>query len=276
MSAALMFAFLNSRDGGDSASDVLNAGGAAESVVVITRNVGVGEQITSDMVTSKTLPGAALLNGRVTNMDDVVGKVATAPMFAGEQVVDLKVTTFSGQTTLAYKIPDNMRAVSMQIPHEAWVAAGLVQPGDRLDVLGITTLMRVDPLTGEEKPDFIAGYIAQDVEVLAVAQSLIQYVPNLDARAREDSGGADGVDRTDTTDPGAATGAQPDDDVSTHETSILITLALPPDLAAKVAMIDAMDDDQGQYRLLPRQKGDATEITGQLTWSFPDLFGLEN
>lgn len=273
LSAALMFAFLNSRDGGDSAADIISAGGAAESVVVVTRDIGVGEQITSDMLTTRTVPAAALLNGRVTESDDVVGKVATAPLFAGEQVVEAKVTTFSEQNTLSYKVPDNMRAVSMQIPHEAWVAAGLVQPGDRLDVLGITILMTVDPLTGQEKPDFIAGYIAQDVEVLAVAQSLIKYVPNLDERARDAEAGGGGTTLTDT----QLTGAQPsDEDPEARPGAVSITLALPPDLAAKVALIDAIDDAQGQYRLLPRQKGDETQIDGQLTWSYEDLFAPVN
>jgi len=274
LSAALMFAFLNSRDSGESASDIINGGAAAESVVVLTRDVGVGEEITADMVTTRSLPGAALLDGRVTDPEQVVGKVATAPLYAGEQVLSAKVTTYEGQDTLAYKVPDNMRALSLMVTHEAWVNSGLVQPGDRVDVLGITTLEKVDPLTGEVTPDIVSGFIAQDVEVLAVAQSLTKYVPNLDAAAAEgdpatgDAAGAAG-------DSPSLDRAQPDDaNDETYQAAISVTLALPPDIAAKVSIIDAMKDDFGQFRIVARQKGDGTPIDGQSTWSLDDVFVL--
>ena len=46
LSAALMFAFLNSRGAKDSTLDqALNAGNGAESVLVFTRDVGAGEKI---------------------------------------------------------------------------------------------------------------------------------------------------------------------------------------------------------------------------------------
>jgi hypothetical protein len=33
-----------------------------------------------------------------------------------------------------------------------------------------------------------------------------------------------------------------------------------------------MRDDVGQYRLLPRQKGDRDPITGRQVWTYDDLF----
>ena len=268
LSALLMFAFLSSR-GGDTASDTAFSGGTAQSVVVVTRNVNVGEKVTSDMLGLKSYPTGALLTGFIPSkdMESLVGKVATAPLFEGEQVIQAKVSTYEGQNTLAWKIPDGMRALTLQVPHEAWIAAGLPQPGDRVDILAITTLSRIDPLTGQERPDVVAGYMAQDVEVLAIAQSLVKTVPNLDAKKAN----ADG-----TVTPGGAAAvapsAKPGETGNTYEKSISITLALPPDLAARVALVDAMKDDVGQYRILPRQKGDAAPITGTTTWSYDDIF----
>ena len=267
LSALLMFAFLSSR-GGDTASDTALPGGTAQSVVVVTRNVNVGEKVTSDMLGLKSYPTGALLTGFIPSkdMESLVGKVATAPLFEGEQVIHAKVSTYEGQNTLAWKIPDGMRALTLQVPHEAWIAAGLPQPGDRVDVLAITTLVRTDPLSGQERPDVVAGYMAQDIEVLAVAQSLVKTIPNLDAKKASANGTA------------APTGAaavavtKPGDTGETYEKSISITLALLPDLAAKVALLDAMKDDVGQYRILPRQKGDTTQITGTQTWTYDDLF----
>ncbi len=261
LSALLVFAFLNSRGGGDDLDSRIFAGEGAETVVVLTRDVAVGEKITADMLTTRTIPATALLPGRVkdSEMSSLVGRVATAPMFAGEQVIEAKVTTYVGQDTLAYKVPQGMRAISLQVPHEAWIAGGLPQPGDRVDILGITTLSRVDPLTGEERPNVVSGYLAQDVEVLAVGQTVVKTVPKVDGSGDEEATVAE------------TSGAVKQEN-ATYEKSISITLALPPDLAAKVALIDAMRDDVGQYRILPRQKGDSDPITGKQVWTYDDLF----
>jgi len=153
------------------------------------------------------------------------------------------------------------------VPHEAWIAAGLPQPGDRVDVLGITTLMKVDPLTGEEKPDVIAGFVAQDVLVLAIAQSVVRTIPKIDADAKTSGDGS-------TTGSGIqqSQAVSPDQESTTYEESMSVTLALPPDLAAKVALLDAMKDDVGQYRLLVRQKGDAAPVQGKQIYSYEDVF----
>lgn len=286
-----MFAFLNSRgsDGSD-LEEALTTAGGAESVVVVARDIPVGEKITADMLTTKPVAASALLAGRVTTADDLVGKVAVAPMYAGEQVIASKVTTFVGQNTLAYKVPDGTRALSLQIPHEAWANAGLVQPGDRVDVLGVTTTMKTDPLTGEEKPNVVAWFLTQDVEVLAFAQTTVKVIPGVDGKlvtvpVTGSEGGSTGTTTT-TTDP-ATTGptgsngtsaqitdpkAKPGDAAPSYETAISITLALPPDVAAQVLILDAMKDDIGQYRIVTRQKGDTSKVTGTTSWSFEDMF----
>ncbi len=264
LSAMLMFAFLNSRGGSGSSSvnSALDAAAGADSVVVVARNIQVGDKITSDMLTMKSLPSAALLPGHAVKAEDLIGKVATAPMFTGEQVVDAKVTTFVGQNTLAYKVPDGMRAVSLQVPNEGWITGGLPQPGDRVDFLAIVSLTRTDPLTGQEKPDVVSGVIAQNVEVLAMSQKLVKTVPKVDSAVPSGA----------STPAAVATDAKPLDDAATYEKAISVTLALPPDLAAKVSLVDAMKKDVGQWRLLVRQKGDTSELTGATQWTYDDLF----
>lgn len=270
LSAGLMFAFLNSRGGDGGLNDTLNAGEGAESVIVVSRDIAVGEKITPDMVTAKTIPAGALLEGRLANTENIVGKVATAPLFAGEQVLSAKITRFEDQTTLAYKISDpKLRAVGLQVPHEAWVVGGLVQPGDRVDVLGVSIASQTDPLTGQEKTTILSGIIAQNVEVLAVKQTLVRRIPNLDERAKN----ASGAGTTANTATGAdAPVALKDGDTGTYETAISITLALTPEQAAKVGIIDVIKDDQAQYRIMVRQKGDQATVEGQVTWSIDDVF----
>lgn len=268
LSAMLMFAFLNSRGGDDGISQELSSGEGAESVVVVAKNVNVGDKITSDMLSTKTIPAAALVEGYIKDADaqSLIGQVAVAPLYAGEQVITSKISTYEGQDTLTWKVPAGMRALSLMVPHEAWIAGGLPQPGDRVDVLGITAFMVADPLTGQEKPDLVGGYIAQDVEVLAVSQTVVKTVPKIATDKNGSTGGAQ-------VSGNAATQAiSPDQDATTYEKAISITIALPPDLVAKVAMIDAMKDDEGQFRILPRQKGDADPISGKTLFSFEDIF----
>ncbi|MCE7928491.1 MAG: Flp pilus assembly protein CpaB, partial [Chloroflexi bacterium CFX7] len=118
LSAVLVFAFLSGQGGGDSADRALSPSDGAESVVVVSRNVNVGEKISADMLTTRTLPKSLVLAGGAAKAEDLVGKVATTPLFAGEQVLLAKVTSFEGQNTVAYKVPDGMRAISVQVPHE--------------------------------------------------------------------------------------------------------------------------------------------------------------
>jgi hypothetical protein len=70
----------------------------------------------------------------------------------------------------------------------------------------------------------------------------------------------------------AAQAIAPGEDGATYEKAISITIALPPDLVAKVALIDAMEDDVAQFRILPRQRGDADPISGKTTFSYEDIF----
>lgn len=275
LSAGLMFAFLSNRGGSNSSLDkALNAGNGAESVLVVTRDVGAGEKLTADMMTAKTIPGSVLLPGRYADnrAQDLVGKVATAPMYEGEQVIEAKVTSYEQQDSISYKVPEGMRAIGLMVPHEAWIVGGLPQPGDRVDILGITTLSKMDPLTGTERPDVVAGVIAENAEVLAVSQKLVKVVVNTDLLKKADpSATAAAAQGTPAATPAVAPavkGGEPD----TFEKAISITIAVPLDVAAKVAIIDAMKDDIGQFRILSRQKGDNSAITGALLWSLEDVF----
>ncbi len=277
LSAGMMFAFLSSRGGDDgSVQDALRDTGQVESVVVLARDVEFGTTITPDMLTTRPVPVSALLPGAETDASTIVGKVSTTRLFAGEQVIPGKVTTFADQTTLAFKVPEGMRALSLQVPHEAWVNGGLPQPGDRVDVLAITTLNAVDPLTGQERPEVLSGIIAEDIMVLAAAQTVVNFVPAAGNETAEGAAGAEGAEESGATGSGTAENAEPAyrplGGEGTYETAISVTIAVTPEQAARIAIIDAMKDDQGQYRLLTRQQGDRAPIEGTNTWTLEDVF----
>ncbi|HXU22478.1 MAG TPA: Flp pilus assembly protein CpaB [Tepidiformaceae bacterium] len=274
LSALLMFAFLSSRGGSSNSPAVTAGGGATQSAVVVTKDIQVGDKVTDDDITVEPVAANALLPGHLVSTKDVVGKIATAPMFAGEQVIPEKVTTFVGQTTLAYKVPAGMRAVSIQVPQESWIVGGLPQPGDFVDFLAITTLTKTDPLTGNQTPDVQAGLIAQNVQVLAIAQTMVDSVPNVDAATTPAAGSTAGTTQgaAATASPVASGAVKPGGKDATFEKAVSVTLALPIDVAARVELVDAMKKDVGQWRLLLRQKGDTSIVTGTTKWTYDDLF----
>jgi Flp pilus assembly protein CpaB len=281
-SFALMFAFLQSRDTSDKRIDAATAGPDAKAVVVAVVPIKVGEKITAEMLDVKSIPGAGLLPGYATDIKAIVGQVASVPITPGEQILESKLTGTAQQNTLAYKVPEGKRALSLTVPHESWITAGLPQPGDIVDILGITVLSRIDPLTGQERPDVVSGYIAQGVEVLAVAQTIIRGLRAgevasagpLDAGTVATATATARASATATGTPGANTGTESKDQNSgrTFETAVSITLALDPDVAAKVALLDAMKDEVGQFRILVRQKGDTGKVTGTSTWTIDEIF----
>jgi pilus assembly protein CpaB len=269
LSAVLIFAFLKSNGGSSGeVNEAINAGAGAESVVVLATDVSAGTTITNAMLDTRTVPVSALLPGHSTKTEDFVGKVAIQSMFAGEQVISAKVTDFDSEPTLSYQVPAGMRALGITVPHESWIIGGLPQPGDRVDVVGITAFRSIDPLTGEERPELISGIIAQDVEVLALGQTLVRRIPASD--------GTSTIAASDGAAGGETAAGEENADGDTREGVVSVTLALTPELAAKVALIDAMEDNEGQWRIIARRKGEDTPIEGTATWSLDDIFTFKD
>jgi Flp pilus assembly protein CpaB len=265
LSAVLIFAFLKTNDSSSSnVNDAINGGAGAQSVVVLARDVQPGEEITSDMLRMETVPASALLGGSSTNMDDFIGKVAKQTLYAGEQVIGAKVTSFDDEPSIAYQVPEGLRALGLMVPHEGWMIGGLPQPGDRVDVVAIIEFMTVDPLTGQERPDVLSSIIAQDVQVLAMGQTLVKRIPGDDAAGTADDGSGTG--------DGTTESSEVVTDGATREGAVSVTLALTPEQAAKVAMIDALDDNDGQWRIIARRKGEGGETAGSQVWTLEDIF----
>lgn len=128
--------------------------------------------ITANMLTESTddKPTA----GAITDIDQVVGKLSTEPIYAG-QVVKTSMTTeeIARVVPASFRIPkqnqENLRAVGIWVD-PLQTAAGLVDKGDRVDVIAVHKLK----VTGSNTNGDIASgrTIAQDLEVLAVDRSL--------------------------------------------------------------------------------------------------------
>jgi pilus assembly protein CpaB len=93
-----------------------------------TRAIAIGETITSDLV--QTRVGNPTQNVMAATPAEVVGKVATQAIPAGGLIERTMIDT---ATKLAIRVPVGMRAMSIDTTAEIAVA-GLVRPGDRVDV----------------------------------------------------------------------------------------------------------------------------------------------
>ena len=98
-----------------------------------------------------------------TTIEEAAGKIARQTLFSGEQVLSSKLTSEDEFASLALSIEPGRRAIAVSL-NEVIGAGGLILPGDRVDVIAV---FDDDVRTAKE-----AGFVLQNVRVLAVAQSL--------------------------------------------------------------------------------------------------------
>lgn len=93
-----------------------------------SRAIAVGETITAALI--RTRAGNAMQYPTIATPAEVIGKVAVRPIAMGTPIDRTMIDT---ETKLAIRIPVGMRAMSIDTTAEIAVA-GLVRPGDRVDV----------------------------------------------------------------------------------------------------------------------------------------------
>jgi pilus assembly protein CpaB len=129
--------------------------------------------VTADMLTESSNP--AKNPNAVVNRDDLIGRIATRKILAGETFVADAVTRPVARVIPAnIPIPAGLRGVAIWVNRDE-TAAGLVDAGDRVDVIATHDLSGGKTVAGSNSVDFTAGHtVVQDVEVLAVDKSLDQ------------------------------------------------------------------------------------------------------
>ncbi|PFG34691.1 Flp pilus assembly protein CpaB [Sanguibacter antarcticus] len=109
--------------------DVGSRVGPSVQVLRLTRDVGVYEAITEDMLASVEMPerwvsGATLL---ADEQDDILGKVASSSFVAG-------TTVQTGMMVTPPAVEPGYREIAVMVDAETGVA-GKVSPGDRVDII---------------------------------------------------------------------------------------------------------------------------------------------
>lgn len=238
-----------------------------DDVLVAVLDIAANTVVTDDMVTVKQVPVGDKNARALTAPEQAVGKVTTVTLAEGEQILTTRladdvIDSLDESETFAYEVPVGKRAVSITYG-EVIGAGGLVQPGDRVDVIGI---FKVDfnPLatsetngetpaaSGDEKQFDAVTYVVQDVEVLAVAQALSpDELGNPEADSAEEP--TPTPDPSATVVPGAAAADEGGAAVA-RPTAASVTLAVSPEEAQRLLL--AVGSEGADLRLALRAPGD--------------------
>lgn len=105
-----------------------------KNVVVAISTIPAHVRITEEMLTVKSLPAEAVHPDVFTSVQDLVGGTTKSEIISGEQIIQGRVITDGVSSPLAYRIPENMRAITIPL-NEVSGVAGYIEVGDRVDVL---------------------------------------------------------------------------------------------------------------------------------------------
>jgi pilus assembly protein CpaB len=228
------------------------AGGAASmaSAVVAKQDIPARTKITTSMVEVRQVPSDTHSELAYTDLSQVVGQVTRYPIATNEEVISSRVVSLQSVAktgdSLSYVIPEGRRAVSIQVD-QVTSSGGLVLPGDYVDIMGVFNVKfgSGDQQTTEDK--YFSRIILQNIEVLAVAQTVVDTAPV--------AGTTTGANGGTTTTDAASTDAQRarNTDAAPEPKASTVTLSVTP----QEAQLIFLAEENGVLRLAVRPYGDA-------------------
>jgi pilus assembly protein CpaB len=155
------------------AAPVAAAAAPRQSVLVARVPIGRGQIMKSEDLSWQGWPEGAANQAYIlkdAGSPDFVGWVARAPFVAGQPIIKAELVAPGERGFLAAVLSPGMRAVSVSVSATSGIA-GLVSPGDRVDVLITHALPAEDPATHDLEAR-VAETILHDVRVIAIDQHL--------------------------------------------------------------------------------------------------------
>ncbi len=137
-------------------------------IVVASQELAFGTALTTENLRLQNWPSNSVPQGAFRTLEDALrdGRVSLRPIVIGEPVLASRVSGKDGRASIAYNLPEGMRAISIPVSAVAGVS-GFAQPGDVVDVL----LTRQIPGDGANGDDKMTDVIMENVQVLAVDQA---------------------------------------------------------------------------------------------------------
>ncbi|MGI9253708.1 MAG: Flp pilus assembly protein CpaB, partial [Thermomicrobiales bacterium] len=285
LAAAAVYFLLAGRGGGPKDGKLPAAPVETVPVVVAARDIPADTLLTEADVEVDQIPAKGRHPRALTDPAQAVGNVTNADLLLGEPILDsrLVMPEDAEPNTFARDVPPGFRAVALSAD-EIKLVGGLVQPGDRVDVVGYfqfqsnsdkqsasggagtpePTKVGSEPvINAEPTPTAAAGasnpaatlYVLQDVEVMSVAQALTPSDRGVDA-----SGAAPADAAASAAKDLAAVGSA-NDPVARPDASS-ITLLVPANEVARLLLAVNSVPSDGALRLVLRSPGD-TGVTLQ-------------
>lgn len=140
-------------------------------VIVAVSEVKMGEVISRNKLTLKKIPKQHTPEDALVEGKDAVGKVAQSGILPGEILTAARVADAEdGQAGLAYKIPEDSRAITLNVDTESGVS-GMILPGDDVDLMiTLTGAAATEDMGTETAPP--AGEVPIEGEVPEETQSV--------------------------------------------------------------------------------------------------------
>lgn len=139
-------------------------------VVVVRKSIGRGFSIPAESVELLSVPREFVSPTMVKTLKEVVGRIATTSLLEGEFVLTQKVVKAGSRGSgIASLIPSGLRAYSIQATNSANRVSGLLQSGDRVDVM-----LTRGGQSGQRESSAKSESLIQNVEVLAIDKNIEQ------------------------------------------------------------------------------------------------------
>lgn len=129
-----------------------------EDVVVANSSIPAHVKVTQEMLVVKSLPIEAIHPDAARKIEDVVGFTTKTEIYSEEQVLKGKVASGTEATSLSFRIPENMRAITIPM-NEISGVGGYIMKSDHIDIL----VTYNDPAIS---PTLLTITQFQDIEVL--------------------------------------------------------------------------------------------------------------
>lgn len=150
-------------------------------VLVVAGPVGIAGVLSSGDLRWQAWPEQGLNDRYITRrnrpdaLQTLAGAAARQPLFPGEPVTEEKLILNHEGGFLAAVLPQGGRGLTLKVD-EATGLAGLIVPGDRVDVIVTHEVpVKIDPASGASpEKQFVSETIVHELRVLAVDQDLKQ------------------------------------------------------------------------------------------------------
>lgn len=136
-------------------------------VVMARTAIPRGHEVQADMLSVEKWPENMVPEGSMPTVEGAVGRVTLSQVFKGEPMLQGKLAAPGAGRGTGNLIKPGMRAYSIQSVNAAGIVAGLIVPGDRVDVILTVQSSSADPTGGGT-----SSTLLQNVEILAIDQDL--------------------------------------------------------------------------------------------------------